>query len=143
MADESGFRTTKLLTQTMRRIVAMSTVAASIIACSLAAQQEGPLPGKLDETLDRDRCQMLDMQGRSKLLHGSYRQLHCVGAGHRGHAAKLVIAQDTGGAISAAPRADYFCGSGPQAADLAGRMRQQGSLWLVWPRDVPLPPRTQ
>lgn len=44
MADESGFRTTKLLTQTMRRIVAMSTVAASIIACSLAAQQQGPLP---------------------------------------------------------------------------------------------------
>lgn len=44
MADESGFRTTKLLTQTMRRIVAMSTVAASIIACSLAAQQQGPPP---------------------------------------------------------------------------------------------------
>ena len=56
---------------------------------------------------------------------------------------RLVIAQDTGGAINGAPRADYFCGSGPQAADLAGRMRQQGSLWLVWPRDVPLPPRTQ
>jgi membrane-bound lytic murein transglycosylase A len=56
---------------------------------------------------------------------------------------RLVIAQDTGGAISGAPRADYFCGSGPQAAELAGRMRQQGSLWLVWPRDVPLPARTQ
>ena len=56
---------------------------------------------------------------------------------------RLVIAQDTGGAISGAPRADYFCGSGPLAADLAGRMRQQGSLWLVWPRDVPLPARTQ
>jgi membrane-bound lytic murein transglycosylase A len=52
---------------------------------------------------------------------------------------RLVIAQDTGGAINGAPRADYFCGSGPQAADLAGRMRQQGSLWLLWPRDVPLP----
>ncbi len=52
---------------------------------------------------------------------------------------KLVIAQDTGGAISGAPRADYFCGSGPQASDLAGRMRQQGSLWLLWPRNVPLP----
>jgi len=52
---------------------------------------------------------------------------------------KLVVAQDTGGAISGAPRADYFCGSGPQAADLAGKMRQQGSLWLLWPRDVPLP----
>jgi membrane-bound lytic murein transglycosylase A len=52
---------------------------------------------------------------------------------------KLVIAQDTGGAISGAPRADYFCGTGPQASDLAGRMRQQGSLWLLWPRNVPLP----
>ena len=52
---------------------------------------------------------------------------------------RLVIAQDTGGAISGAPRADYFCGSGPQAADLAGRMRQQGSLWLLWPQGVPVP----
>jgi peptidoglycan lytic transglycosylase A len=52
---------------------------------------------------------------------------------------RLVIAQDTGGAISGAPRADYFCGGGPQAADLAGKMRQQGSLWLIWPRNVPLP----
>jgi membrane-bound lytic murein transglycosylase A len=53
---------------------------------------------------------------------------------------RLVIAQDTGGAINGAPRADYFCGSGPQAADLAGKMRQQGSLWMLWPRSVPLPP---
>jgi membrane-bound lytic murein transglycosylase A len=53
---------------------------------------------------------------------------------------RLVIAQDTGGAINGAPRADYFCGSGPQAADLAGKMRQQGSLWMLWPRNVPLPP---
>ena len=52
---------------------------------------------------------------------------------------RLVIAQDTGGAISGAPRADYFCGSGPQATDLAGKMRQQGSLWILWPRGVPLP----
>jgi membrane-bound lytic murein transglycosylase A len=56
---------------------------------------------------------------------------------------RLVIAQDTGGAISGAPRADYFCGSGPQAADLAGRMRQQGSLWLLWPRHVALPAPAQ
>ena len=53
---------------------------------------------------------------------------------------RLVIAQDTGGAISGAPRADYFCGSGPEAAELAGRMRQQGSLWMLWPRNVPLQP---
>jgi membrane-bound lytic murein transglycosylase A len=52
---------------------------------------------------------------------------------------RLVIAQDTGGAISGAPRADYFCGSGPEATDLAGKMRQQGSLWILWPRGTPLP----
>lgn len=52
---------------------------------------------------------------------------------------RLVIAQDTGGAITGAPRADYFCGSGPQAAELAGKLRQQGSLWLLWPKGVPLP----
>lgn len=52
---------------------------------------------------------------------------------------RLVIAQDTGGAISGAPRADYFCGSGPEATELAGKMRQQGSLWMLWPRNVPLP----
>lgn len=52
---------------------------------------------------------------------------------------RLVVAQDTGGAINGAPRADFFCGSGPQAAELAGRMRQQGSLWLLWPKNSPLP----
>lgn len=53
---------------------------------------------------------------------------------------RLVIAQDTGGAISGAPRADYFCGSGPEAEALAGKMRQQGSLWMLWPQSAPLPP---
>ena len=52
---------------------------------------------------------------------------------------RLVVAQDTGGAINGAPRADYFWGSGPQAAEAAGKMRQQGSLWLLWPRNTPLP----
>jgi hypothetical protein len=44
MADEFGFRTSKPLREAVRRVFAMSTVAASIIACSLAAQQQGPLP---------------------------------------------------------------------------------------------------
>jgi membrane-bound lytic murein transglycosylase A len=51
----------------------------------------------------------------------------------------LVIAQDTGGAITGAPRADYFCGSD---GELAGKMRQQGSLWILWPRNVALPSNT-
>jgi membrane-bound lytic murein transglycosylase A len=53
---------------------------------------------------------------------------------------RLVIAQDTGGAITGAPRADFFWGTGSEAAEKAGKMRQRGSLWLLWPRNVPLPP---
>jgi membrane-bound lytic murein transglycosylase A len=52
---------------------------------------------------------------------------------------RLVIAQDTGGAIRGAVRADLFWGSGPEAGALAGRMRQEGRMWLLWPRGEPLP----
>ena len=52
---------------------------------------------------------------------------------------RLVVAQDTGGAISGAPRADLFCGTGDAAASMAGNLRDQVSMWLLWPRDVPLP----
>jgi membrane-bound lytic murein transglycosylase A len=54
---------------------------------------------------------------------------------------RLTLAQDTGGAIRGAVRADFFWGTGAQAADKAGRMRERGRLWLLWPRGVPLPPR--
>ena len=47
---------------------------------------------------------------------------------------RLVAAQDTGGAIRGAARADFYWGSGSEAGVLAGRMRQQGRLWLLWPR---------
>lgn len=52
---------------------------------------------------------------------------------------QLVIAQDTGGAIRGAVRADFFWGSGDEAGGFAGRMRQQGRMWLLWPRGEPLP----
>jgi membrane-bound lytic murein transglycosylase A len=52
---------------------------------------------------------------------------------------RLVLAQDTGGAISGAPRADFFCGTGDAAATLAGTLRAQVSLWLLWPRDLAPP----
>ena len=47
---------------------------------------------------------------------------------------RLVFAQDTGSAITGAVRADYFAGWGPQAAELAGRLKQPLSLWVLWPR---------
>ena len=48
---------------------------------------------------------------------------------------RLVMAQDTGGAIKGAVRADYFWGFGKEAGEQAGRMKQSGRLWLLWPAD--------
>jgi membrane-bound lytic murein transglycosylase A len=47
---------------------------------------------------------------------------------------RLVIAQDTGSAIVGAVRADYFVGWGPEAGDMAGRLKQPLRLWALWPR---------
>ena len=47
---------------------------------------------------------------------------------------KLVLAQDTGSAITGAVRADYFAGWGPEAGELAGRLKQPLKLWVLWPR---------
>ncbi|MGC3983212.1 MAG: MltA domain-containing protein [Steroidobacteraceae bacterium] len=52
---------------------------------------------------------------------------------------RLVIAQDTGGAIRGPVRADLFWGFGDDAGESAGLMKQQGQLWLLWPRGTELP----
>jgi membrane-bound lytic murein transglycosylase A len=46
---------------------------------------------------------------------------------------RLVFAQDTGGAINGTVRADLFWGNGIRAEENAGRMRQQGSLFVLVP----------
>jgi membrane-bound lytic murein transglycosylase A len=54
---------------------------------------------------------------------------------------RLVLAQDAGSAIKGPARADFFWGFGPEAGELAGRMRQAGRMWILLPRDfVPLLP---
>ena len=52
---------------------------------------------------------------------------------------RLAVAQDTGGAIRGAVRVDFFWGTGAHAGALAGRMRQRGRVWILWPRGEPLP----
>ena len=47
---------------------------------------------------------------------------------------RLVLAQDTGSAITGAVRADYFAGWGPEAGEFAGRMKQPLRLWALWPK---------
>jgi membrane-bound lytic murein transglycosylase A len=54
---------------------------------------------------------------------------------------RLLVAQDTGGAIRGPVRGDLFWGFGPQAESLAGRMKHRGKLWLLLPKGVdPRPP---
>ncbi len=47
---------------------------------------------------------------------------------------RLVIAQDTGGAIRGALRADFFWGFGADAGRQALQTRQRGQMWLLLPR---------
>ena len=46
---------------------------------------------------------------------------------------RLMVAQDTGGAIAGHVRADVFFGAGDRAERLAGEMKQQGSLFALLP----------
>ena len=47
---------------------------------------------------------------------------------------RLVVAQDTGGAIKGAVRGDVFWGVGEQAGAAAGGMRASGRAWMLVPR---------
>lgn len=49
---------------------------------------------------------------------------------------RLMVAQDTGGAIKGRVRADFFWGMGADAGALAGRMKQQGRLWVLLPKTM-------
>ncbi len=46
---------------------------------------------------------------------------------------RLMVAQDTGGAIKGSVRADFFWGFGPEAGNQAGKMRQSGKMWVLMP----------
>nr|WP_316642804.1 MltA domain-containing protein [uncultured Roseateles sp.] len=49
---------------------------------------------------------------------------------------RLVMAQDTGSAITGAVRADFFWGWGGTAEQQAGRMKQPLRMWALWPREA-------
>ena len=51
---------------------------------------------------------------------------------------RLMIAQDTGGAIRGMVRGDVYWGAGKRAESIAGRMRNQGQYWFLVPKHVPI-----
>ena len=52
---------------------------------------------------------------------------------------RLMLAQDTGGAIKGGVRADFFWGAGNEAGAKAGAMKQQGKIWVLLPKEFQLP----
>ncbi len=48
---------------------------------------------------------------------------------------RMMMAQDTGGAIKGGVRADFFWGSGPEAGAKAGAMKQNGKIWVFLPKE--------
>ena len=52
---------------------------------------------------------------------------------------RLVFAQDTGTAIKGAARADFYWGFGEAAGAQAGRMKQAGQMWVLWPKQAGAP----
>lgn len=52
---------------------------------------------------------------------------------------RLMVAQDTGGAIKGGVRADFFWGAGEAAGKQAGAMKQQGKIWVLLPKGFVLP----
>lgn len=52
---------------------------------------------------------------------------------------RLMIAQDTGGAIKGPIRGDVFWGTGEAAENIAGHMKQSGTYYLIIPKTVLIP----
>jgi membrane-bound lytic murein transglycosylase A len=51
---------------------------------------------------------------------------------------RLMIAQDTGGAIKGPVRGDVYWGTGEKATSIAGRMKSPGYYWLLLPKNIAL-----
>ena len=49
---------------------------------------------------------------------------------------RLMLAQDTGGAIKGGVRADFFWGTGTEAGKQAGAMKQKGRIWVLLPKNM-------
>lgn len=69
---------------------------------------------------------------RNSIPYGTPVWMHSPGP--YAHVRRLVMAQDTGGAIVGPVRADFFTGWGNAAYTLAAGISQPLQLWVLWPR---------
>ncbi len=96
----------------------------------VAAPDEGP-KGALGVPLTAGRSIAVDPQ---TLPLGAPVYLATTRPGSNQVLQRLMMAQDTGGAIRGGVRADFFWGFGNEAGEQAGRMKQAGAMWVLLPR---------
>jgi membrane-bound lytic murein transglycosylase A len=94
-------------------------------------KDDGPVGGE-GLTLTPQRSLAID---RSKLPYGAplWVDIDPPSASY-GPIRRLMVAQDTGGAIVGAVRGDVFWGYGAEAETLAGIMKSQGRYWILLPK---------
>jgi membrane-bound lytic murein transglycosylase A len=92
---------------------------------------EGPL-GSLGVPLTAGRSLAVD---RKRVADGSLMFIDTTNPMNGRPLRKAVMAQDTGAAIVGQVRADLFWGSGAQAGEAAGRMKQRSRIWVLEPRN--------
>lgn len=95
----------------------------------LPGNPESP-PGALGVSLTPGRSLAIDPK---TIPLGAPVFLSATGPGKNEPLQRLMLAQDTGGAIRGAVRADFFWGMGDEAGTLAGRMKNPGKLWVLLP----------
>ena len=71
--------------------------------------------------------------------YGMPMYLDAASDGNQVNLRRLLIAQDTGGAIKGAVRGDVFWGYGETAAEIAGTMKSTGQLYIFMPKDSHIP----
>ncbi|MBI1417229.1 MAG: murein transglycosylase [Limimaricola sp.] len=90
-------------------------------------EEDGPL-GALGVPLTPDRSVAVDP---AHVPLGAPVWIEVPGYAPRG---RLMVAQDIGGAIKGAQRADIFCGTGAKAGAVAGGLRQTGRMIVLVPQ---------
>lgn len=98
-------------------------------------EAEGPL-GAQGVPLTPQRSLAVD---RKKIPYGAPVFVDAEAPEGGGRLQRLMIAQDTGGAITGAVRGDYFWGAGEEAAHKAGLMKSKGQSYILLPKGVTVP----
>lgn len=103
----------------------------SYVFFSILKSPEGPI-GSHGVPLTPHRSLAID---RNFITLGTPLWLDATHPNHRQpHLQKLMVAQDTGGAIKGAVRGDYFWGSGTKAGQYAGAMNASGHIYILLPK---------